>query len=142
MAIREHRVKNMLGQRFGHLTVIGRAPDVVKKRTYVRWRCLCDCGNETVQYGVNLRANYRATPMPKHCGCLTGWQTRKHGMSGTKPYVNWYHLVTDRDVEVCKRWRESFSNFWEDMQDGYVSGKILCRKNENKGFSKANCFWS
>ena len=147
---------DMTGKRFGLLTVLGRAPDAKGTRTYIRWRCVCDCGNETVRYGASLRAAYRASKIPKNCGCLVGTQVYKHGMSATKPYSIWYDMIrrctntNARDfknygalgITVCKSWQKSFSAFWEDMHEGYEEGMWLCRKNVYKGFSKRNCFWN
>ena len=34
-------LKDLVGEKFNHLTVIDRAPEKGKR---VMWRCLCDCG--------------------------------------------------------------------------------------------------
>lgn len=38
---------DLTGKRFGHLTVLGRAEDIIEPsgRHRVRWKCQCDCGN-------------------------------------------------------------------------------------------------
>ncbi|PAK67841.1 hypothetical protein [Lactococcus lactis] len=51
-------------QRFGRLTVIERSSKVTKGRN-ICWKCICDCGNETIVSGSNLER--RKT---KSCGCL------------------------------------------------------------------------
>ena len=64
-------LKDLTGQRFGMLTVIGRepgnyyTPDSITAIT--RWRCRCDCGKETVVLRTNLRSG-----MSKSCGCQRG----------------------------------------------------------------------
>ena len=59
-------LKDLTGKRFGHLTVIKRAPN---KGSHVARECLCDCGNTTIVRGNNLtRENYRTTT----CGCKIG----------------------------------------------------------------------
>ena len=56
--------KDETGNRYGRLTVLKRA-DENSKRGEARWVCLCDCGNEIVALGENLRhGNTRS------CGCL------------------------------------------------------------------------
>lgn len=55
-------IKNFTGKRFGMLTVLGYAG---KKDGMHRWRCRCDCGNETV-VGQSLLQRGRT----KSCGCL------------------------------------------------------------------------
>ena len=59
-------LKDLTGQKFGHLTVIKRAPNKVKK---VAWECFCDCGNTTIVTSASLtRKEYRTTT----CGCRIG----------------------------------------------------------------------
>lgn len=54
---------DMTGRRFARLTAIER---VGKTRLRAAlWRCLCDCGNETIVTGVALRSGNT-----KSCGCL------------------------------------------------------------------------
>jgi hypothetical protein len=54
---------NLLGQRFGRLVVVERMRQ--NKRDRPAWRCLCDCGVETIIEGENLRYGHT-----KSCGCL------------------------------------------------------------------------
>ena len=57
---------NLTGQRYGMLTVIEEQQnmkDVKNKGTY--WRCVCDCGNETIVSSNQLR-----TGGTMSCGCL------------------------------------------------------------------------
>lgn len=54
---------DMTSQRFGKLTVIEMVtPD--GNQLGAHWRCRCDCGNETVVQGVNLRRGHHQS-----CGC-------------------------------------------------------------------------
>lgn len=63
--------KDLIGQSFGHLTVLKRAPDGKRNpnamghnKTYVRWLCRCECGTEsTVSSGNLLRGSAYS------CGC-------------------------------------------------------------------------
>ena len=59
---------DLTGQRFSRLTVINRADDKVDKKSGHRfscWRCVCDCGNETIVRTQNL-----VKGVTKSCGCL------------------------------------------------------------------------
>ena len=58
---------NIIGQRFGMLTVVERAEDYVSSNDVHRmqWLCKCDCGNETIVQISDLKSG-RA----KSCGCL------------------------------------------------------------------------
>ena len=54
--------KNELGNRYGFLTVVSRAES---KSNGARWLCKCDCGNEVIVRGADLR---RETT--RSCGCF------------------------------------------------------------------------
>lgn len=57
---------DMTGQKCGRLLVIEEAPkDPNIKSRVIRWRCKCDCGNEVIVAGPNLRNGNT-----KSCGCL------------------------------------------------------------------------
>ena len=61
------KLTDLSGQRFARLTVISRADDYVDKRgrRCVRWKCVCDCGNEAI-----VRALTLTNGTAKSCGCL------------------------------------------------------------------------
>lgn len=63
-------VKDLVGQKFGHLTVIERSGS--DHRGEAKWACVCDCGNPIVLYvlGSNLRSGHT-----RSCGC----DRRSHG---------------------------------------------------------------
>ena len=56
------RKKNERGNRYGSLLVLEEAPREPNKPP--RWRCRCDCGNEKIVYGSELRKG-----STKSCGC-------------------------------------------------------------------------
>lgn len=53
---------DLTGQKFGRLTVIERVDS--DKRGQARWKCKCECGNETIVHSYNLRSGNTKT-----CGC-------------------------------------------------------------------------
>lgn len=55
-------LKDFIGQRFGKLTVTGYAG---KRAGMHRWKCICDCGNETIVGQTLLQ-----TGKTKSCGCI------------------------------------------------------------------------
>ena len=55
---------DITGQKFNSLTVLERAENLSTKTA---WRCQCDCGNEIVVEGQNLKNGKR-----KSCGCKRG----------------------------------------------------------------------
>ena len=47
--LREQTSKNLVGQRFGRLTVISKEePRITNKRKEIQWLCKCNCGNEKI----------------------------------------------------------------------------------------------
>ena len=63
-------VKDLTGERFGRLTVIGLHPTETRK-TY--WECQCDCGNTGVVLGNALSCG-----KSKSCGCLRREKSAQH----------------------------------------------------------------
>ncbi len=57
------KVMDMTDMQCGRLHVIERVENDKYGRT--RWRCICDCGNETIVGGIQLRSGHT-----KSCGCL------------------------------------------------------------------------
>ncbi len=58
------RAIDLTGQKFHLLTVIERAGSAPNNGG-ARWRCLCECGNETYARGADLRNGAH-----RSCGCL------------------------------------------------------------------------
>ena len=56
-------VKNILGCKYGRLLVIKRAKN--NKYGDAMWFCKCDCGNEVITLGSNLRSGHS-----RSCGCI------------------------------------------------------------------------
>lgn len=55
-----HYYKNEIGNKYGKLTVIEKIYD-----NGLKWKCLCDCGNEIIVSGNSLRMGNTSS-----CGCL------------------------------------------------------------------------
>jgi hypothetical protein len=144
----------LIGHKFGRLLVIGDAPSTGKGR---RWECRCDCGKIAVCSTGNLRSGNS-----RSCGCATAAATvqrsTKHGHAKrgkkTAIYLLWrgvvdrchtpsskyYRRYGGRGIMVSKSWRK-FENFYADMGDR-PKGLTLERKENSKGYSKANCVWA
>ncbi len=59
---RKGPAKDLLGKRFSRLTIVSW---VERRDRQNHWRCLCDCGGETVANTSNLKRG-----SVKSCGCL------------------------------------------------------------------------
>lgn len=58
-----HKKQDLVGQKFGMLTVIARSQTA--KRGHILWKCVCECGNEK-----DVRGSYLKSGSRKSCGCL------------------------------------------------------------------------
>jgi hypothetical protein len=142
------RLTDRTGERYGRLVVVERLPNKSATDTNARWRCRCDCGNETVSYGQDLgRGKVRS------CGCLNAERIQSHGMSRLPVYAVWKQMIQrcenpksqawenygGRGISVCESWHK-FENFIADM--GHPSpGKTLDRRDVNGNYCEANCWW-
>lgn len=69
-----NKLKDLTGKTFGKLTVIGRAEK--NKGNVPHWHCKCECGNETIVSGHNLKVG-----LTKSCGC---YRKERAAAVGTK----------------------------------------------------------
>lgn len=69
---------DLIGKKFGRLTVIERAPNHIQQngRSVIMWKCKCDCGNMTTVRGDGLKSG--AT---KSCWC---WHLEVASKTGKK----------------------------------------------------------
>ena len=66
-------IKNLVGQRFGRLLVLGRSSEPGKP---VRWLCRCDCGTEKAVLAGKLTTGNTVS-----CGCLVAEKRRVFNLS-------------------------------------------------------------
>lgn len=146
------------GMRYGNLVVTGwshakyRSP---RQGSYQFWFCKCDCGSAATVLANNLVKGNTTS-----CGCKSSRVTLKdrvttHGMTGSPAYKSWQamkdrcyresHIEYKRygavGIQVCKRWRNSFENFLQDMGER-PDGMSLERKDSSKNYSPSNCKWA
>ena len=145
----------MEGKKFNRLKVI-KEVDTGKEGVY--WLCRCDCGNEKVIRGVNIRKG-----RSKSCGCLRveGLNARsyRHGFSRRdatteRIYSIWsnmkdrclndsnkeFHRYGGRGIAVCDEWKGSYENFraWA-LSNNYNDNLQIDRINNDGGYSPSNC---
>ena len=148
---------NLIGQKFGRLTVIKFSHLNKWKTNY--WICKCKCNKIVIISSSNLKSGYT-----KSCGCFRIEKMTKHGFCRTRFYTIWQGIKKrcfnpnskrfsdygGRGIIVCQRWLK-FENFCDDM---YKSYKEHCNKyseknttidrfpNNNGNYKLNNCRWA
>ena len=113
---------DLIGEKFGKLTVIGQAPSTAKGQR--RWVCRCDCGIEKIVIGSNLKRGTTVSCGCKHKNDLTGQRigkltvierSDKYGSRGKRQAQLWKCLcdcgaitykatdtLTNPDISMCQ----------------------------------------
>lgn len=145
------RVKDLTGNRYGHLLVIEYAGIFNKNANIHAWLCKCDCGNIKRISGANLK-----TGVSISCGCIKRQSERKdgHGLTNSKIYNSWrgmkercdnpknkrYSSYGGRGITYDEKWK-TFKGFYEDMGSSHKEGLELDRIDVDGNYDKDNCRW-
>lgn len=119
------RFNDLTGEIFGNLKVIKRDKDYISPsgKKYVKYLCLCNCGNKVIISSSNLTRKNNAT---KSCGCLQIKSVKKYKQ-------NIYDLSGEYGIGYTTKGEQ----FYFDLED-YEKIKMYHWYKEKDGYIRAS----
>ena len=152
----DNGLHNLIGQKFGELTVIKRVENRGRHRG-ARWLCLCTCG----EYH-EASSNSLLQGLVTSCGCHYANRRKRNPkitdeeFNKTRLYEIWsgmkircynknhkdYKYCGSKGITICSEWKSSFKSFYEwSLANGYQDGLTIDRINTFGNYEPSNCRW-
>lgn len=147
--------KDLTGMQFGRWLVLDYSH--AARNSASMWRCRCVCGREKRVSTASLTRGISTS-----CGCYQAeWaasnvRTHGEGKPMSAEYRIWasmigrcgnpnndhYERYGGRGIQVCDKWRTSYTDFLADMGRKPTSEHSIERRDNDKGYSPSNCYWA
>ncbi len=152
---------DLVGKRFGKLLVLARVQSSNKN---THWKCICDCGNETIVSRPNFKNNHTTS-----CGCFAveaqigNTHSITHGGSGSKSKHNsrpperlyriWHGMQNRCFNPIGEKWKAyggrgiTVHSDWLEypifkdwaLKNGYSDELQIDRINNDGNYEPSNC---
>ncbi len=103
--------KNLVGKKFGKLTVIKEVEPAYNKLGYrlINWLCRCDCGKERIIKARSLNMKN----FTKSCGCIhpTRYKSKEYGLSSRNKVFDSYKQKAKKKNLLFELTLEQFDSF-------------------------------
>ena len=115
------RAEDLSGKRVGKLIVTELGEDLIlpNGQRIRRWKCKCDCGNETLVIHSRIK-----NELTKSCGCLIGKTSKNHKINKYEIIGDYAYISlpgTDKKAICDKDMIEKMQNYyWRMSNFGYV----------------------
>lgn len=127
--------KDLIGQKFGQLTVLQRVSDIGEQ---IKWLCQCECGTKTIVTGGNLKSGHTTS-----CGCIHSKGEKKirdilnslnikfqtEYIFPELPDRRFDFVIFDKDnrikfvIEYDGKQHFSFVNTWHQSQEEFIQAQ-------------------